>query len=76
MGVKYCSKIPIKIHTCGKIYAVVINTGKMIRNKTEKDKNVHKDAQGLLFLKVVSYAHQGCIYNKKKNAILWNIITI
>jgi len=41
--------IPIKIHTCAKFFAVSFNTGKVIKkkNKTEKDKNVHKDAQGL-----------------------------
>ncbi len=40
-------KIPIKIHICAKIYAAGNNTCKMIKKKTEKDKNVQKVAQGL-----------------------------
>ncbi len=35
-------KIPIKIHTWAKSYAVSINTGKIIKKKnTKMDKNVH-----------------------------------
>lgn len=45
-------KIPIRIHTCANIYAVGINTEKMIKNiknnNNEKDNNVHKVAQGLI----------------------------
>ncbi len=36
------------MHTCAKMYASGNNTGKIIKkNKTEKDKNVQKVAQGL-----------------------------
>jgi len=63
------SKIPTKIHTCAQFYVVSINTGKVIeKNKTEKDKNVLKDAQGYVFC-----AHLGFIYlikNRVKKIVI------
>jgi len=39
----------LQLALAAKFFAVSFNTGKGIKkNKTEKDKNVHKDAQGLM----------------------------
>ncbi len=35
------------MHTCAQMYAIGINRQNDQKNKTEKDKNFHKDAQGL-----------------------------
>ena len=48
-------KIQIKIHTCAKIDAVGINTGKTYKKnpdtkKTERDKHVLKETQELIWL--------------------------
>ncbi len=47
--IKGNSKIPIKIHICAKMYAAANNKGQMIKiQKTERDTNVQKVAQGLI----------------------------
>ncbi len=61
----------------GAILFNAINTFSECEKKKKMDLLLFK--RFLLFMKEVSYAHQGCIYlvkNRVKTVILWNIITI